>query len=62
MSLYQQAERRKKYYIQHAAHYERLVELGMQEDVKYALRRDLHPVLPYYRDGALINALQETHV
>jgi len=61
MSLYQQAERRKKYYIQHAAHYERLVELGMQEDVKYALRRDLHPVLPYYQDGALINALQVSH-
>ena len=62
MSLYQQAKRQKKYYIQHAAHYARLVELGMQEDVKYALRRDLHPVLPYYRDGALINALQVSHV
>ncbi len=62
MSLYQQAKGQKKYYIQHAAHYARLVELGMQEDVKYALRRDLHPVLPYYRDGALINALQVSHV
>ena len=62
MSLYQQAERRKKYYIQHSAHFERLIQLGMQEDVKYALRQDLHPVLPLYRDGALINALQETHV
>ncbi len=62
MSLYQQAEARKRYYIQHSAHFDRLVALGMQRDVKYALRRDLHPVLPYYRDGVLINALQISHV
>lgn len=58
MSLYQMAESRKKYYLEHSAHFERLVELGMQRDVKYSLRRDLHPVLPYYRDGALIDLLR----
>ncbi len=57
MSLYQMADHRKKYYLEHSAHFERLVELGMQRDVKYSLRRDLHPVLPYYRDGALVNLL-----
>lgn len=57
MSLYQMADHRKKYYLEHSAHFERLVELGMQRDVKYSLRRDLHPVLPYYQDGALINLL-----
>ncbi len=62
MSLYQQAERRKRYYIQHSAHFDRLLALGMQKDVKYALHRDLHPVLPYYQNGILINALQESHV
>ncbi|MCS7188886.1 MAG: 2-phosphosulfolactate phosphatase [Bacteroidia bacterium] len=57
MSLYQLAEHRKKYYLEHSAHFDRLVELGMQRDVKYSLRRDLHPVLPYYHEGALINLL-----
>ncbi len=57
MSLYQQAEARKKYYIEHSAHFDRLVQLGMQRDVKYALRRDLHPVLPSYQAGVLTNAL-----
>ncbi|MCS6896056.1 MAG: 2-phosphosulfolactate phosphatase [Bacteroidia bacterium] len=57
MSLYQMADHRKKYYLEHSAHFERLIELGMQNDVKYSLRRDLHPVLPYYQEGRLINAL-----
>ncbi|MCS7153764.1 MAG: 2-phosphosulfolactate phosphatase [Bacteroidia bacterium] len=57
MSLYQMADSRKKYYLEHSAHFERLVELGMQNDVKYSLRRDLHPVLPYYQEGRLVNAL-----
>ncbi|MEN3041579.1 MAG: 2-phosphosulfolactate phosphatase [Bacteroidia bacterium] len=57
MSLYQQADHRKKYYLEHSAHFDRLIELGMQNDVKYSLRRDLHPVLPYYQEGRLINAL-----
>ncbi len=57
MSLYQMADHRKKYYLEHSAHFDRLVELGMQNDVKYSLRRDLHPVLPYYQDGRLVNAL-----
>jgi len=54
MSLYQLADHRKKYYLEHSAHFERLVELGMQRDVKYCLRRDLHPVLPYYQEGVLV--------
>lgn len=58
MSLYQMAENRKKYYLEHSAHFERLVELGMQRDVKYSLRRDLHPVLPYYTEGVLIDLLR----
>ncbi|MCS6790074.1 MAG: 2-phosphosulfolactate phosphatase [Bacteroidia bacterium] len=57
MSLYQLAEHRKKYYLEHSAHFDRLVELGMQQDVKYCLRRDLHPVLPFYRDGTLVDLL-----
>ncbi|MCX7606378.1 MAG: 2-phosphosulfolactate phosphatase [Bacteroidia bacterium] len=57
MSLYQMADHRKKYYLEHSAHFDRLVELGMQRDVKYSLRRDLHPVLPYYQSGALVNLL-----
>lgn len=54
LSLYHQADSRKKYYLQHSAHFERLTQLGIQEDVKYCLRSDLHPVIPYLEGDCLV--------
>ncbi|MEO0896105.1 MAG: 2-phosphosulfolactate phosphatase [Bacteroidota bacterium] len=45
-TLFQAANIRKKYFFRHSSHYHRLVHLNLQEDVKYAMRRDTHPVLP----------------
>lgn len=45
-TLFQSANIRKKYFFRHSSHYNRLVHLNLQEDVKYAMRRDTHPVLP----------------
>lgn len=55
--LYEAALERKKFYMQNSSHYNRLIDLGLQRDVKYCLRKDTNPVLPMYRDGKLVNIL-----
>lgn len=45
-TLFQAANIRKKYFFRHSSHFHRLVHLNLQEEVKYAMRRDTHNVLP----------------
>ncbi|MDP5168640.1 MAG: 2-phosphosulfolactate phosphatase [Bacteroidia bacterium] len=45
-TLFQSANLRKRYFFRNSSHYQRLVHLNLQEEVKYAMRRDAHPVLP----------------
>ncbi len=45
-TLFQSANIRKRYFFRHSSHYHRLIHLNLQEEVKYAMRRDSHPVLP----------------
>ncbi len=52
-SLYQAANIRKRYFFSHSSHFNRLVHLNLQEEVKYALRRDTHPVIPMMIGDAL---------
>lgn len=44
--LYFIANVRKKYFMRNSSHYNRLIHLNLQEEVKYALRRNTHPVIP----------------
>ncbi|MCS7073488.1 MAG: 2-phosphosulfolactate phosphatase [Bacteroidia bacterium] len=53
--LYREANRNKKFYLQHSTHYHKLMKMKLQQDVKYCLRQDTHPVLPVLRNGVLIN-------
>lgn len=61
MYLYKEADQRKKYFMQKSTHFHRLIEMDLQADVKYSLRRDTHPVLPIYRkeDNKIVNAHYE---
>ena len=53
-ALYRSANRRKRWYIRHSSHFNRLWHiLQIQKDVKYALRRDTHPVIPVYAGDRL---------
>lgn len=46
-TLYRNANRRKRYYLRNSSHFNRLFhKLQIQKDVKYALRRDTHGVIP----------------
>ncbi|MDX2286417.1 MAG: 2-phosphosulfolactate phosphatase [Bacteroidia bacterium] len=45
-SLFQAANHRKRYFMRNSSHYHRLIHLNLQEEVKYAMRRDTHPSLP----------------
>ena len=46
-TLYRAANRRKRYYLRNSSHFNRLFHiLQIQKDVKYSLRRDIHPVIP----------------
>ena len=46
-TLFRMANRRKRYFIRNSSHFNRLYHiLQIQKDVKYALRPDLHPVIP----------------
>lgn len=56
--LYKAANADKRFYLQNSSHYQRLIELKLQRDVKFCLRRDTHNVLPVYRDGKLLDALR----
>lgn len=58
-SLYEAADNEKRAYITASAHYKRLMELNLQKDVKYCLRRDSHNVIPVFEDGRLIDVLRQ---
>jgi 2-phosphosulfolactate phosphatase len=46
-TLYRSANRRKRYFLRNSSHFNRLFHiLQIQKDVKYSLRRDIHPVIP----------------
>jgi 2-phosphosulfolactate phosphatase len=45
-TLYNSANTRKRYFFRNSSHYQRLIHLKLQEEVKYAMRRDTHPVIP----------------
>ena len=45
-TLFQSANIRKRYFFRHSSHYNRLIHLNLQEEVKYAMRRDTHSVIP----------------
>lgn len=40
-------------YIRNASHYNRLVELGLKEDLEYCLKKDLTKAVPFYKDGVI---------
>ncbi|MCB9236166.1 MAG: 2-phosphosulfolactate phosphatase [Bacteroidia bacterium] len=53
-ALYRSANRRKRWYIRHSSHFNRLWHiLQIQKDVKFSLRRDTHPVIPIYAGDRL---------
>lgn len=54
MALYKEADVRKSYFLRNSVHFHRLIERDLQPDVKYCLRRDTHPVLPYLKDDRLV--------
>ncbi|MEM6263724.1 MAG: 2-phosphosulfolactate phosphatase [Bacteroidota bacterium] len=54
-TLFKSANKRKRYFFRNSSHFHRLVHLNLQEDVKYALRRDTHPVLPLLIGNELRN-------
>ncbi len=56
-TLYLAADRNKRNYLQCSSHFDRLLKMNLQEDVKYCLHRDRHPVLPTYVNGELRNVV-----
>lgn len=58
-ALYVAADGNKRFYIEHSSHYQRLIELKLQRDVKYCLRANTHAVLPMYTNGRLIDVLRQ---
>jgi 2-phosphosulfolactate phosphatase len=57
-ALYLKANANKRKYLQSSSHYQRLLELNLQRDVKYCLRKDTHNVLPVLHEGVLIDAVR----
>lgn len=52
-TLFQSANIRKRFFFRHSSHFHRLVHLNLQQEVKYAMRRDTHPSLPLQIGEAL---------
>lgn len=52
-TLFRNANRRKAYFFKNSSHFNRMMHLQIQADVKYAFRRDTHPVLPRLDGDAL---------
>ena len=52
-TLFQSANIRKRYFFRHSSHFNRLIHLELQEEVKYAMRRDTHPAIPLLIGDAL---------
>jgi len=45
-TLFQAVSLRKRFYMRSSSHFQRLIKMNLQEEVKYCLRRDTHPVIP----------------
>jgi len=58
-TLYKSANFRKRYFMRNSSHYQRLLHLNLQKDVKYCLRKDTHPVIPVFEHGYLRNILKD---
>ncbi|MCE3006929.1 MAG: 2-phosphosulfolactate phosphatase [Bacteroidetes bacterium] len=56
-TFYWSANLQKRRFFERSSHYNRLVHLNLQNDVKYCLQRDTQAVLPMYRDGRILDAL-----
>lgn len=63
-TLYNSANTRKRYFFRNSSHYQRLIHLNLQEEVKYAMRRDTHPVIPMMMRNALydISSCQSDYI
>lgn len=56
LTLYKEA---KKYpslieYLKQSTHYHRLSKYGLEKDMEYCTKEDIHPIVPIYVDGKLI--------
>ncbi len=60
-TLFQSANIRKRYFFRHSSHYNRLIHLNLQEEVKYAMRRDTHPVIPIMMGNELHDISHAPH-
>lgn len=40
-------------FVKNASHYKRILELGLEEDLKYCLSKDLVDIVPEYKDGKI---------
>lgn len=58
-TLFKSANFRKRYFLKNSSHFQRLMHLNLQNDVKYCLRKDTHPVVPVMVDGCLVNILAQ---
>lgn len=56
-TLFKAANFRKRYFLRSSSHFQRLMHLNLQKDVKYCLRKDTHPVIPIMENGYLVNIL-----
>ena len=52
-TLFNAANNRKRYFFQRSSHFKRLTHLKLQEEVKYSMRHDSHPVIPMMIGDAL---------
>lgn len=57
LALYRHATLRFREFLRRSSHFQRLIDLGLQKDVKYCLRQNTQPVLPVLQNGVLVNAL-----
>lgn len=49
-------------YIKNASHYERLIELGLSDDLEYCCRKDLTKVVPIYKEGKIKKYIDNSSV
>lgn len=46
-------------FVKYATHYNRIKELGLEEDLKYCLTKDIINTVPEYKSGKVRNSLEE---
>ena len=54
-ALFRSATLRKRFFLRSSSHYARTLHLKIQRDVKYALRKDTHPLIPILHEGRLVS-------